>query len=189
MDVLVLPLRAIAFQILFLLMAIAIEGTVMQQQLPFMPRQAMQYATILNLITVVVGWFVFFAVEVLLPVPVRGSLIEFIFFNQWTQQTALWGILVGFLTFFISFLLKTLSLNQLKFSLLSPQEREAQRRAGSNAFRRPRLGEKKNKPTDSTSLEQANTILIANALSYSAILFVLFIRYLVFETPAILELF
>ena len=55
MDVLVLPLRAIAFQILFLLMAIAIEGTVMQQQLPFMPRQAMQYATILNLITVVVG--------------------------------------------------------------------------------------------------------------------------------------
>ncbi|MEO1144754.1 MAG: filament integrity protein FraC [Cyanobacteria bacterium J06638_22] len=186
MDVLVLPLRAIAFQILFLLMAIAIEGTIMQRQLSFVPRLAMQYAAMLNLGIVVFGWFVFFAVEVLLPRPIQNQLIEFIFFNRWTQQTALWGILAGFLTFFMSFFIKAFSLNQLQLATLSPGEREAMRRGGSSS-RRPRLNKKKPKDSDSTAAERpsliliANAMLVANALSYSAILFVLFTRYLVVE--------
>lgn len=182
MDALVLPLRAIAFQLLFLLMAIAIEGTIMQRQLSLIPRLAMQYATTLNLITIVVGWSVFFAVEVLLPVPLRSELIEFIFFNRWTQETALWGILAGFLTFFVSFLLKTFSFNQLQLVMMSSKEREALQREGS-ANRRPRLGHKKNKTATTSFSERANVILIANALSYSAILFVLFARFLVFDAP------
>jgi len=181
MDDLVLPLRAIAFQLLFLLMAIAIEGTVLHRQLTLVPRLAMQYATMLNLITVVFGWFVFFAIEVLLPVPIRSQLIEFIFFNRWTQETALWGILAGFLTFFLSFLLKTFSFTQLQLALLSPKEREVLQQEG-KVPRRPRLGQKKVKKEGSTLSERANTILTANALSYTAILFVLFARFIYFDS-------
>lgn len=177
----VLPLRAIAFQLLFLLMAIAIEGTVLQRQLSLVPRFAMQYAAILNLLTLVLGWFIFFAVEVLLPVPIRSQLLAFIFFNRWTEDTALWGILAGFLTFFVSFLVKTFAFNQLQFATLSEKEREALRRAG-GVSRRPKFGQKQIRQ-DTTLSEQANAVLIANALSYTAILLVLLVRFLTFDTP------
>ncbi|MBD1910602.1 MULTISPECIES: filament integrity protein FraC [unclassified Leptolyngbya] len=173
----VLALRMIAFQFMFLLLAIAIEGVVLKRELAMIPRKAMLYATILNLTTTVVGWFIFFAVEAVLPQFLRNELIEFILFNRWTRETAFWGILVGFLTFFASFVMKTFGFTQLEQLLLTQQEWEAQlqkrmseRRLG-RRFRRGSGGW-----VDSNN--QARAMLTANACSYSAITVILFTRYL-----------
>lgn len=177
----VLPLRAIAFQILFLLVAIAIEGGVLQRNMAIPPRQAVQYATILNLLVAGVGWFVFFAAETIMPARVEYDLMAFILFNRWSPSAALWGIVTGFLTFFGSFLLKVFSINKLlPIVLLNQVPQETSNRSSQG---RPRLGKRTVAVSESNFSKQASYVLEANALSYSAILFLLFVRFLVVDSP------
>jgi len=181
----VLPLRMIAFQLMFVLLAIAIEGVVLQRELNMIPRKAMYYAAILNLLTTVVGWFIFLAVESILPLALRNQLIEFILFNRWSEATAYWGILVGFLTFFASFLIKTFGFNQLDLLLLTQKEWESQQQ---NRLNQRRLGQRFRQRKSSGWGEQNNqarALLRANAFSYSAITIILFTRYLWLNTADI----
>ncbi len=178
----VLPLRAIAFQILFLLLAIAIEAWVLQRQLKLppnrsriSPKQAVQYATSVNLLTIAVGWFLFLSLQALLPLELKYQLLNFIFFNQWSSSTAFWIILSGFITFFASFLLKLGGLIQLQRMMLTNQELAARRELDKNKYR---LGARPKKEFRATS-NQASVILSANALSYTAIAIVLVMRFLV----------
>lgn len=177
MEIPVLPLRAIAFQLLFLLLAIAIEGTVLQRGLALIPRKAMQYAITLNLLTTVLGWLIFFTVEGLLPQPIQNELMEYIFFNRWSTQMALWGILAGFLTFFGSFLLKVFSYEQLNLLLLTQKEWDARQESQTNQRRLgPRMPQGRSGLTS-----QANVLLTANAYSYSAMMVLLVTRYLLLQ--------
>ena len=59
----VLPLRAIVFQCLLLLVAIALEAKVLRRQLQLGYQPSIRYAASLNLLTVVLGWMAFFSVE------------------------------------------------------------------------------------------------------------------------------
>lgn len=185
----VLPLRAIAFQILFLLMAIAIESHVFAVQLTLPPKQpngispqqSVQIAATLNLLTAIAGWFVFFSIQPLLPPLLKQQLLSFIFFDQWSANAAFPAILAGFLTFFASFAVKLLGLSALEWLLLSPDEWAARQAASSPRYRLAQglLGDRNRDKKPSTNL--SNTLLAANAFSYTAILAVLFARRIVDE--------
>ncbi len=190
MFVSVLPLRAIAFQILFLLVAIAIEAWVLQRRLRLppnqsrvSPKQAVQYASSVNLLTIVVGWFLFLSLQALLTPELKYQLLNFVFFDQWSPNTAFWVVLSGFITFFTSFLIKLGGLVQLQQMLLTPQELEARRELDKNKHR---LGVRPTKGLRTIS-NQANVLLLANALSYTAISAILLLRFLVRSfLPAVL---
>lgn len=180
----VLPLRMIAFQLLFVLLAIAIEGVVLQRELTMIPRKAVYYATILNLLTVVVGWFVFFALESILPMVLRSQLMEFILFNSLSQVTTYWGILAGFLTFFSSFLIKIFGFTQLEQLLLTQKEWEAQQQSRLNQRRLGQWSKRKSRGWGEQN-SQARALLMANAFSYSAITIILLTRYLLLSPESI----
>ncbi len=170
-----MPLRSVAFQAFCLLVAIAIESWVLWRNLGVTPRQSLQFATTINLLCTVVGWVAFFAVQPFLPEPLRQEILGFIFFNQWTAPMAVWFILLGFIIFFASFALKLLGLDYLRLLLLTPEEWKARRE--NIAPSRPRLS--KGSPIrDKKPSTQASAVLIANALSYSAITVLLVLRFL-----------
>lgn len=168
----VLPLRAVAFQILFLLMAIAIEAYVLRRELKLMPKQAVQYSATLNLLSTVVGWTAFFGIESILPAVVRVQLMDFMFFDHWSAEIAFPLILAAFATFFGSFSLKLLGLNWLQLALMSPNEWQTYREA---QISRPKFGQRPKRDRTPTS-NQASAVLSANAFSYTSILVIIFAR-------------
>lgn len=170
-----MPLRSVAFQAFCLLVAIAIESWVLWRNLGVTPRQSLQFATTINLLCTVVGWVVFFAVQPFLPELLRQEILGFIFFNQWTAPMAVWFILLGFIIFFASFALKLLGLDYLRLLLLTREEWKARRENVTPG--RPRLG-KVPPIRDKKPSTQASAVLIANALSYSAITVLLVLRFL-----------
>lgn len=182
-----LPLRAIAFQIVFLLLSIAIEAVILHRRLKISPQQSVQFATSINLLSTVLGWLVLFAFLTLpgaLPpnwsLNADVALLNFVLFNQLSPGAASTLILLGFITFFASFFVKQLGLLSLKW-LLQPtlNFRPASQSSSSQTkfvMRDPRTRQQ------GDALPQAAAILAANAWSYSAIVLVLFARFLI-EKP------
>lgn len=175
----VMPLRAIAFQCLFLLLAIAIEAAVLHEGLKLPYRKSVEYAASINLLSTAVGWLVFFSLEPLVPPNLKFQLINCIFFDQWSSGIAAWIILAGFVTFFISFLVKLSGLDLLRLLLQDkPEEKQPEQETQIDRSRRYQNTVRARK-TAREGPSRANAILIANALSYTAILLVLFIRIVV----------
>lgn len=191
MFAIVLPLKAFAYQSLFLLIAIAIEATVLYQRLsqdsrksldpspPITPKQSVQYATSTQLLATVVGWlvfFMFFSTTRILPSDLRVALIDFVFFDQWTEGTATLLILISFVTFFASLAVNHFGLLGLKRILYgapkSAEDDSGEASEGeSDVFRDLRKEPRDFQP-------QFSALLFANALAYTAILAVLLLRLL-----------
>jgi hypothetical protein len=169
----VVPLRMIAFQCLFLLVAIAIEGYILQRRLQIVPRTSIEFAASVNLLSVLVGWLVFFGVEPVLPPPIQLQLISFILFGQWAPGMANWIVPAGFVTFFISFFIKLQGLSQLRLLLYGPKDPPAVSE-GVGRFRTARDQIGGGQPVLSG---EAATVLLANSLSHSAISLILLIRF------------
>jgi hypothetical protein len=178
----VLPARAIAFQILFLLVAIALEALVLYRRLPYTYKSSVRYAATLNLLSTFVGWVVFFNVQQLLPEDLRIQLISFFFFerffpNDWSASispmviTTAFGIFLGVI--FVEYqglmvleaMLETRKPQSEMESILRPRDRFK--------FRRLEEGGILFKQND-----RAYTLLVANSLSFSAILMILLLRWL-----------
>lgn len=165
----VLPLRIVFFQVLFLLVAIAIEAWVFRWGLNISSKKSVEYATVINLFSIVIGWLLFFNIQPFLPVTVRQELIAGILFNQWSGSIVSWFILAALVIFFASLVIKLIGLPLLRAfvgdkplgppELLSPQRNKAMMRRRDREI--PRLN------------RQSNTILVANAASYTAISLVL----------------
>lgn len=173
----VLPLRLIAFQCVFLLLAIAIEATVLRSSLRLQPRKSVEYATSINFLSTVVGWLLFLNLQAVAPEPLRLDLMDGIFFDRWSRDVLAWVILAALVTFFVSFLIKLVGLYQLQFFLgeeIDKEDREEKNLKNVKGMlaRLTLKGQRGGTP------RQANTILVANALSYSAISFVLLLRLL-----------
>ncbi|MEB3211214.1 MAG: hypothetical protein VKL39_07660 [Leptolyngbyaceae bacterium] len=114
MDTLyVLPLKIIATQVLFLVMAIAIEATIIQKQMEFPPRKCVEFATSINLLSTIVGWLFFFSSPFLLPTALKIQIINYIALGQWDPTIITWLIPVFFITFF-----GTIGIEWLGFVLL-----------------------------------------------------------------------
>lgn len=176
MELTILPVRMIVFQILFLLVAIAVETTVFYWMLGVTPRKSAQYATTVNLLAAVVGWLVFLNVQAILPEPIRLDLISSILFNRWSDDLAVWIILMALGTFFLSLAIKLLGLRQLQFFLGDEQAKEGKEPKTLKTLK-DTISRRTLKTTRSLT-RQANAVLVANALSYSAVSLVLFLRLL-----------
>jgi hypothetical protein len=164
----VLPLRAIAFQLLFLLLAMAIEGAVLRSRLGIGRKLSMQYAATINLLSVVMGWIGFFVVEPFLPAEWRRVLVQFVFFGIRSLPPAL--ILVGFGVFIATFVLKLQGMVWLDWLLdkLPPPPPPTERVVfkGRKGHHQAFAGEP-NRPL---------AVLWSNALSFSAISGLLAVR-------------
>jgi hypothetical protein len=173
----VLPLRAISFQIVFLLMAIAIEATVLHKQLNIPPKQSVQFAASVNLLTTVLGWLViFFLLEtsMVLPTPLltelKMALINFIFFDQLSNGTAELLIMICFITFFVSLGVKWVGLVGLDWLMKKNLPAAPEVVTDTGVFVSPRRKPRQFRP-------RLSTTLVANAWSYSAILVALLLRF------------
>ncbi|WP_346293816.1 filament integrity protein FraC [Sphaerothrix gracilis] len=177
----VFPIRAIIFQCLFLLVAIALEASVLRQKLRLGYRTSIEYATTINLLSASLGWFTFLALEPLLPPELRTQILSFVLFDQFfinpEQNIGLFFIAAGFLTFFLTFGVKLQGLDWLQRILdaktetkekpaATRQERYQRARRGGLGFEAPS--------------QQSIAVLQANALSFSAI-FLLLLLQAVFE--------
>jgi hypothetical protein len=178
MDFGVLPLRAIAFQGLFLLIAIALEAIVYFKQLDFDYKTSVRYAASVNLFSTSIGWLLFFNLQVLLPPPLKDQLISYFFFerffpNPWAPSIAPLLALSGLIIFLGVFLLelKSLELLDLLLEKVKPGDTLMSREdSRTSRLRHHGIMFKSN--------SRAYAVLVANAYSFSVILFLLIIRSL-----------
>ena len=169
----VLPLKAIAFQLLFMFMAIAIEAAVLNQRLDLGRKVSMQYSATVNLLSTVVGWMVMFSVEPWLPTTARELLIEYVFFGIRSIPSEV--ILVGFTMFVMTFALKLQGIEILE-TILEKSTKPVVKDLAPGKFRgRQRQSDRilDNEPN------RPLAVLWANAFSFSAIVMILLIRILV----------
>lgn len=178
----VLPARAIAFQILFLLVAIALEALILHRRLPFDYKTSVRYAATINMLSTFLGWVIFFNVQQLLPEDLRIQLISFFFFerffsNAWEGGMPPMLVVTALGVFFGVIIAEYQALTILEFMLETrkPQEQSETILKSRDRFKFRRLEQggilfKKN--------DRAYTLLVANSLSFSAVLVVLLFRWL-----------
>jgi hypothetical protein len=168
----IMPLRAVAFQILFLLVAIALEAMILHLKLGLNRQQSVRYAVLINLLTTVVGWMIFFIVEPWLPDYPLSLLIGFVFFG--IRDIPPMVIMLGFGIFLGTFILKVQGMDLLD-SLMeeSPVEDVPPEERGK--FR----GRKRRTEAFTKLPNRPLAVLWANAASFTAISFLLLLRYFV----------
>lgn len=172
----VLPLRAIMYQLLFLVLAIAVESLVLQKRLGIGRKTSIQYAASVNLLSTVVGWMIFFTAEPWLPETLRSQLISYVFFDLTSNPPVLIGL--AFISFISTFLLKVEGINWLE--LLLGIKKDVETEAKEAAKFQGRRGQRQ---AFANTPSRPLAVLWANAFSFSAITLVIAIR-LVFEQRA-----
>ncbi|MEQ8962449.1 MAG: hypothetical protein RLP02_31750 [Coleofasciculus sp. C2-GNP5-27] len=176
----VLPLQLILFQILFLLVAIALEARVLHRRLNLTRKTSVQYATSLNLWSVVLGWLTFFVLESLLPQLLRIQIVNFILFDHPigiqldTPNPQL--ISIGIMIFFFSFTIKIIGLEIINKWIHDQPEQFKMSSDVSN--KRPSLFNQPKRKITKPKPNPAFAVLLANAYSYSAILLILILRFM-----------
>lgn len=170
----VVPLRTVVFQALFILIAIAIESYIFRRQLQVSPRTSIEYAATIILFSVLLGWLLFFLIEPLLPQLIQLQLLNYIFFNQWSQGMESWAVPTAIVTFFLSFFLKLQGLIVLKRLREEPRDDAIEPRQTPTfaTLKRPKA----------TGTRLAAIVLLANLVSYSAISLMLLLRQITLAT-------
>lgn len=170
----VLPLKLVVFQSLLLLMAIAIEAYVLRYRLSLTQKQSVQYAASINFLATTIGWLLFLSIQPLIPTPLKLQLIDCIFFDRWQRGFILWVMVSVPVTFFASFFVKLFGLTYLRIFIgdKKPTEPEDQKP------KTVKFGASRRTSKSIIPPGQGNAILVANALSYSAISLILIIRLL-----------
>jgi len=172
----VLPLRAIAFQVLLMLVAIALEAIILRRRLRLGYQPSIRYATILNVFASVLGWIVFLGVEPLLPPSVRTQIISYVLFGNFYPNPLAGSlgaivVTVGLITFFLTFWVKAKGLELLTLIMGNPIVPAVAPTEKTNRFRH-RRSPSGSEPASPHIL----AVLQANALSFSAILLLLLLR-------------
>lgn len=188
----VVPIQTILFQTIFLLVAIALEARVLQRKLYLTRRRSIEYATSINLLAVVLGWFGFFLLQEWLPQPLKLELLTFIFFDRFLEQQPhnllLMIVSTGVVIFFSAFIIKLKGLQLLEALLETAPEKKITEDQEKEALKLPRnrrrkgLAERLDQAVTRTDPTQATAVLLANAYSHSAILLILALRYLQLKT-------
>lgn len=178
----ILPLRAIVFQILFLIVAVAIEAGILRQRLRLGFQTSVQYAAVTNLAAVVVGWIAFLVIEPLATANIKQQIINYILFNQllpdgWSTQLGAVLLATGLVAFFATFFIKAKGLEYFlrsddgwkqlavkKPRKLTRDERYSRARGGFMEARQ------------STGPDFTDTVIQANAASSTAILLLILLR-------------
>ncbi|MHC5599899.1 MAG: filament integrity protein FraC [Nostoc sp.] len=168
----IFPIGGILFDLLFVMIAIPVEAYVLHYRLKFDKKSSIFYAISINLFSSVIGWFIFFVSEPMLPTKVKSELINYMFFNSFQSPNTKTGIiLTACMIFFATFLMKFFILRVMLVSLnesFAKKEEEAQL-----SQRQQRL---RHSSVNFQNTNLVTTILIANSLSYSAITIILLFR-------------
>lgn len=169
----ILPVGAIFFEILFLLIAIPLEAYILNRWLKFDKRTSIFYAIALNVFSSVIGWIVFFTVEPILSIAIKKELINYVFFNK-LQDPSIGTIIVllSFTIFIATFLVKFL-LMKILIIFMGEGGKKTETEIISSQQRASYMNMAK---LQNTNLITAT--LIANSLSYTAITFIILIRSL-----------
>lgn len=170
------PLGAILFNFLFLLIAIPIEAYIFNKRLQFDKKTSTFYGISVNLFSGAIGWLMFFLLEPALPATLKSELISYVFFNNFkSPNTQSLLILTAVIIFFTTVIVKYFLLQMFVFVLKEGQKKkEEEEVVVVQRITRPRWRYGGRLRFQSTNL--VTTTLIANALSYSAITFILLIR-------------
>jgi len=176
----VLPLRAIAFQCVCLLVAIALEAVMLRQHLRLGYQTSVQYAATVNLFATSLGWLTFLGLEALAPEDLRQQIISYVLFdrfyvNSWADQL-IWILLAaGIVCFFATFFIKLQALQWLMQLLgrLQPADRQSLQLSRLELYQRARQGRRRFLTPNSM---RTLAVLQGNALSFVAILLLLFVR-------------
>lgn len=181
----ILPLRMIAFQILFLLVAIALESSILRRQLRFGFQTSVQYTLAVNLAAVVVGWLVFLIVEPLLPPEIRAQVISYILFdrlslNGWSAEIGAIICAIGVASFLVTFFIKLKGLELIMradgaWKIEDNSKRSERRISRDERYARARQGKSE---TQQALSEFMDAVIQANAASFSAISLLLLLRAL-----------
>ncbi|MDC0831973.1 hypothetical protein POG22_02975 [Geitlerinema sp. CS-897] len=176
----ILPLRAMACQTLFLFIAIAIESTIIHQQLQITKRTSTYYAVSMNLLCVAIGWTIFFYVFQNLDadLPLKAQTVSFIFtgrlipdFGRDRVEPIL--VLSLVVVFFVSLFVKCQGLYTLQRFKILPVENlslyEEAEQSRSERLIRYRV-----------KADQNRAISIGHAMSHASILLLLVLMVLVF---------
>ena len=180
----VLPLKAVVFQILFLLVAVALEAMVIRQKLRLGYKQSVRYAAAVNLLAVVVGWFAFLAIEPLMGESLQAQVISYVLFdnlinNDLKPQMGWIVLVVGLAAFFLTLIIKLKGLELIMKAIgtwrmpsqpqvLNRRDRYSRSRTGTTLYQQ-------------AASEFAIAVLQANALSFSAIFLLLIMRSYILE--------
>ncbi|BAZ07657.1 filament integrity protein FraC [Calothrix sp. NIES-3974] len=169
----IFPLGAILFNFLFFTVAIPIEAYILNYRLRFDKRTSIFYSIFINLFSGVVGWIAFFLIEPRLSTEQRSELINYVFFNRFTQQNIVlpYIFMIALIIFFATFFLKYGLLQVAIFSLREPSE--------SKPEPLPYTQRRSNRRNLRLRLQKTSvftTTLFANALSYAGILGILLFR-------------
>ncbi len=175
----ILPLRAIAFQVLFLLVAIAIEAGILRQRLLLGFKTSAQYATLVNMAAVVAGWMAFLVVEPLSSPTIKAQIISYVLFNRllingWSAEVGGVIFAIGLTAFFATFFIKAKGLELIlrsegawkipqKPAKPSREQRYISAREGRNE-------------TQQAMANFIDTVIQANAASFTAILLLILLR-------------
>jgi hypothetical protein len=178
-DLGLMPLRAIAFQSMLLLVAIALEAIVLRQQLRLGYQTSVQYAATINLLTTSLGWLAFLSLEAVLPLALRQQIISYVLFNRfysnaWADILPVVIVVTAILAFFITYWFKLQGLSWLIVLLGRAPVVEAPPLPA-----RPRRASPSRRGQSvSTSRTSSYTLAVlqANALSFTALVLLLLLR-------------
>jgi hypothetical protein len=124
----VLPLRAIASQILLLLVSVAIESTVFHRRLAISRRASVQYALVTDLLCIILGWIGFFIlVDTFETHPWVIQVMGYLFTGEFVRRPGREGIesvlaIATIIIFFASFFIKSQCLYLLQRFKILPLE-------------------------------------------------------------------
>ena len=178
-DLGLIPLKAVVFQSMLLLVAIALEAMVLRQHLRLGYQTSVQYAATINLLTTSLGWIAFLSLEALLPTTLRQQVMSYVLFNRffdnpWLDALPVMMVIAAIVVFFSTYWVKLQGLSLLvallgKAPAFEPPDlsdrrrRSASRRGDATAAR-------------SRTATYTLAVLQANALSFTAIVVLLFLQ-------------
>jgi hypothetical protein len=175
----IFPFRAIAFQVLFLLVAIALEAGILRQRLRLGFKPSVQYATVVNLAAVVAGWIAFLVIEPLSSSAIKAQIISYVLFNRllingWSAEVG--GIIfaIGLAAFFATFFIKAKGLELIMRSdgtWKIPQQ--SVRLSRERRYMSARDGRSEAQQAISHFID---TVIQANAASFTAIVLLIVLR-------------
>ena len=129
---LVLPLRAVMFQSLLLLISIAIESVVLQRILNISRKTATEYSAILNLLSTFVSWLCFFIIQSIPLKFLQRQLIRYVFYALFVSldlfsdfQNGFYFLLTRICIILVALIVELIGLDFL-LNFIAAQEQEIQ---------------------------------------------------------------
>ncbi|XGV98050.1 MAG: filament integrity protein FraC [Leptolyngbya sp. BL-A-14] len=172
----VLPLRAVVFQSLFLLIAIALEALVLFRMLNLDYKASMQSAISVNLLSTFIGWLCFFIGQPFLPIAWRVQLISFIFFEHFHADPLLLNVAPALVTFALGMFLGTFFIKLKGLEFLDILLERNDKTEAAIDVKTTRFRGRQSQAVGFRTNSRMYAVLVANATSFSAILVLLFFR-------------